>query len=392
MQNLAGSSRQSRTVQVADAMTDRQKAALGITGVHLDVFDAIFDGLQLLVDDEDQRPLMERLGDVSTLIDNPGKLLIFFEEIAAAQSLPRWINRWKQPNFDQFVRRLLGAGRHEQLQRAFREDATVFTVAVRRGIRHLLPVASAFDGCMKALDPADKKRIDGLDRFGTNSILELVVSIDRGIANLDTRGLSLNSRFTRSDELVELPPSLEAIVKLQSKNVSAETSRLLADLSGLLARKLQGARDALQHSADSVSQAANSLIELIDRMMRLAFTDDEVLRWIEESRPNQISDLAQRTTPQRPTKRGQALCLVYGGVTNHVPQLPNELAASVLVAVRTRLQGLKHADTGTDIERQALAETMTTIEGCLLLFAHVIWVAVPHEQLQTIAARLGAAA
>jgi hypothetical protein len=44
-----------------------------------------------------------------------------------------------------------------------------------------------------------------------------------------------------------------------------------------LSRKIQGARDALTYSADPVSQAASSLIEMIDRLLRTAFNEAEVL-------------------------------------------------------------------------------------------------------------------
>lgn len=158
------------------------------------------------------------------------------------------------------------------------------------------------------------------------------------------------------------------------------------NISSQLSRKVQGAKDAMSYSVDGVSQAANSLVELIDRLLRQAFTEADVIAWSTTHFP----DDARMFHQGRPTTRAKALCFVYAGLD--VPEPPSvlhELVASGIVATRRRLEKLKHADLGTDEERDLLAAYLNSVEGFLTLVVGLGWAAAPEEKLETLKVRLG---
>ena len=166
---------------------------------------------------------------------------------------------------------------------------------------------------------------------------------------------ALNDSVTRSLFSDIPPPSTEQVQALlpSLRMVVSDRARVLADeLGSMVSRKIRGAMDAITSSADPVSQAANSLIELIDRLLRTAFTEDEVLTWIAEHRPEDKSLTYINSKTVKPTKRAQALCFVHGGRPPHKPPPSRQtldimdMLADVLVSTRAMLQKLKHADTG----------------------------------------------
>src|SRR5690606_19093433 len=91
----------------------------------------------------------------------------------------------------------------------------------------------------------------------------------------------------------------------------------------------------------------------------------------------------------RPSKRAQALCFVYGGKdSGDEPFLFNEMAATGLVSTRSRLQKLKHADSGTAEESQAVRRGIAAVEGFIVYAIRVGWMGMPDETLAAMRARL----
>lgn len=159
--------------------------------------------------------------------------------------------------------------------------------------------------------------------------------------------------------------------------VSTQAQVRVLQANSMLARKMQGARDALEHSADPVSQAANSLIELIDRLLRQSFPEPAVLDWVRTKYPT-MSDLIWSDRQQgrsRPTKRGQALCFLYAGQKCDQPSVLHLVAAAALVESRNRLENLKHSDKGTDDEKQLVRDLISAIEGILTIAIRFGWAA-----------------
>jgi hypothetical protein len=112
--------------------------------------------------------------------------------------------------------------------------------------------------------------------------------------------------------------------------------------------------------------------------MREAYSPTTVLEWLDGNIPEyeEVSYFDEKGM-RKPSKFGEALCFVSGAgpVVRPVTQyddgqglsLLHELVARVLVAVRGRLQKIKHADQGTPEEREQLLSLFTALEGALML-------------------------
>jgi hypothetical protein len=172
--------------------------------------------------------------------------------------------------------------------------------------------------------------------------------------------------------------------------ISGQSRALVKDLNDTLDRKLRGASDALAFSADSNSQAANSLIEFIDRLLRKTYTDDEVMAWLGENYPD-LDDLTyhdRNAGKVRPTKRGQALCFVHARASVPQPSETHVLVATSLSAIRKKLQQIKHADEGTDEERDTITSCLIGLEAFVHLGIGLAWAMVPDAGLVDLKARL----
>jgi hypothetical protein len=168
------------------------------------------------------------------------------------------------------------------------------------------------------------------------------------------------------------------------------TRERLAELNARLAAKISGAQDALRSSADGVSQAAHSLVELIDRILRTAFPDGDVLSWLTDSKAyadEELTYLASNGT-QRPTKRAQALCFAHGGRPTDQPSAIHAIAAAALVSAREQLQSLKHADQGDEVQR--VIALMAAVEGVLTLALRLGWSGLDEVEVDRLRQRLAA--
>jgi hypothetical protein len=141
-----------------------------------------------------------------------------------------------------------------------------------------------------------------------------------------------------------------------------------------------------------VSQAANSLVELLDRMAREAFSEATVMDWLAG---NSLQDpkhvFVAQDGSRRPTKRAQFLCLAWaGGPVNEQPNVLNlqKLIALALVNVREKLQKLKHSDAGTEEERELLLRLLNTIEGSTMILARACWGAAGKQRVSELHQRL----
>ena len=284
---------------------------------------------------------------------------------------------------------LLGAARVDRLAQALRQDAATLVVGLRRYVRYLLPVAAATDRCIRVLDPQQQAKIDGVDSLARSTALELVVRLDALVSRFEEAGIQLDLGVARPSELAELPGPYGRIARSTDRAVSNESAEILERLSAGLTRKVRGARDALAFSADPVSQAANSVLELVDRMLRNAFTAEYVLEWIDRCFPTPRDDLIQlHGRKRRPSTRGRALCFIYAGENPVETTIIHELAVEAIVAVRPRLQRLKHADSCTDGEREELVALLEAVEACMVLASRVTWLGVEDSSLGELRDRL----
>jgi len=383
----------SSVVRVARRLSANQLRILGITDFQLDVADLFFGAIQMLLDDRDPRPMEDRLEDLEERAQEIfGPLDEGHLEIGEAE-VPRWLRQASAPVYGRFMRRFLGAAGTHQLISAFREDGEVLAVAVRRCLRYLLPVAAAADRCIRVLSPRQQAEIDGLEALASSTALGLVVKLDLMITEFETNGVHLDPGVARPSELVDLPGPVGEVARSVDPQVSDQSAEILQDLGSMLTRKVRGARDALAYSSDPISQAANSIIELVDRMLRNAFDTDDVLEWIDSHFPSRSTQLTHVKQGRRePTKRAQALCFAFAGEAPQEHPLFHELAAAAIIAARNGLERLKHADHGTEDEKQELIGHLQAVEGSIVLVSRIAWVGAEESSLQDLRHRLAIAA
>lgn len=392
---LTGQSEVARELTLLDR---KLRSQLGISDAMVLLADLIIAAARLLIDDSDPRQWHERLGDldpyVNALQTTAPELAQTLDALATDPSSVA--QRIQQPNFTRFLRRLLGAATYDRLSTALKGDGAVLAVGVRRGIRALMPLALALDDCVALVKPGQLARVNGWSALNL-SLLKSILAADRAIDQVVNLGLPLEDVPVREDELTPLASDVvdevEAIAGQLHEVLEGKSREALLDLSHRLNRKVQGARDVLDTSADGVSQAANSLVEFIDRLLRTSFNDKEVVKWIRANRVADSGELVYQDAAsghERPTKRGQALAFVYGGQPYEEARVFAELSALGIAATRDVLQKLKHADEGTDEERLQMRTAISAVEGFIVFAIQACWPSVPVDALDIIRGRFEA--
>ncbi|MFF5638730.1 hypothetical protein [Streptomyces sp. NPDC012825] len=284
-----------------------------------------------------------------------------------------WFNSFRKTNYQLFALRLLGAAEYRRLIDAFKRDSAVVTLALRRGIRALMPFAVAWNDALGNMTEQQRKAVSKIDLLSLELTRALITIDEKIIA-----ALPMQLTAATADDLASWRPDNlpEIIIRVRRQVVESSVKKLERENSQLV-RKIRGAKDALAHSEDGISQAANSLIELIDRIMRETFSKKEVLAWVEGNLPDEPELTHEKDGATLPTKRAEALCFVYRGgpvareaneYDNGVgPSLIHDTLARAITITRTSLQKFKHEDGGTQEEKDQLLALLTGLEGALLL-------------------------
>lgn len=374
-EDLALANHRSRFVLQARDLDPRLLSALRIDAVLLQFCDALVTVCSVLSDSTDSRPWQERLDEVFRQVD-AGQVMAGLEDIVENRSLEAadtWIRKVRTVGYKAFARRLLGAATYDRLERALYEDAAVVAFAVRRGVRAAMPFVVAWEDALAVMTPQQLLELTSFDVLGLN-VGKLIYDLDALLGDKLLPAFPAEVLELHKADVVDLSELRETF----RARVSSTAVRQLTRVNHSLVRKLAGARDALEHSADGVSQAASSLVELIDRVLRESSDQDSVLEWIDKEVPDspdltRVADHGQR----RPTKRGEVLCLMYAGgsvkreATEHDdglgPLFVHQILAGVVVSARTKLQQLKHADEATEEDREQLSALLSAIEGALML-------------------------
>lgn len=373
-------------------MSPNVRSALGLSAELIVCVDVIITAIRILVDVEDRRPWSEKLESLSGVVEGIDQQRVD-EFIAGLQHLESdgtqdLLKKLKSDDYRRFVQKLIGAARFDRLKQALQLDGAFIIVGVRRAIRHFLPLAAALDDCLSALSPEQISSIEGANDLGP-SLLRAVVLIDSTLDGALGLGLPVEHVPTRPGELDLISDDVEALL-VQLRDVVAGLSRTaLLQLSGNLSRKVKGARDVLDVSDDGVSQAANSLIEFIDRLLRDSFNEELVIDWVNDWRKNP-TDLfyTDRNGRVRPTKKAQALCFVYGGRPIDGVSVFHELTALSLAQARSELQRLKHADLGRPEEIAEIRRLISVVEGFIVFAVQVGWSGADDDWLEGLRGRL----
>jgi len=285
-----------------------------------------------------------------------------------------------------FLGRVVGAAGITRMDRAIRNDAGVVLLAARRLIRAMIPFSVAIEDCSTVTPSIDTSALGDLaNRGSTTALMELDALID---SLVDEKGYALDGRLARTEERRSLGVTLEGVVALARQVLATETDAQVAYADPALARKMRGFDQALANSEDGVSQAANSLVEFIDRLLRRAFTDAEVLAWIDQNYPSRQGLINAVDGRRRPTKLGQALCFTYGGEAPLAEPALAELAAKTLITIRRRAEKLKHADLGTAAETEALAALRSLMRAYLAVAIRIAWAPLGNSSPERLRERL----
>ncbi|WP_232234540.1 hypothetical protein [Actinoplanes sp. N902-109] len=371
-----------------------QRRAFGLTDEAIWIWDVAVSCIRILIDDSNPRPWSDRLddfftdrfGDLEEISEEDVQRFTAEAERMAKEGLTDWSKDIRRDGFQKFVQRAVGEAAYRRLTAALQIDAVILSVALRRATRGLMPYAVALDDLYSVLPEGQRIKLPAPPSDLSATMLSTMWLLDTSLEKLVEFSAPAVAEDARPPELSSLAKDdIVALLIELRELVSGQSRQKVTELSSSLGRKVQGARDALQYSADSVAQAANSLIELIDRLLRAAFSDAEVLAWIDQNYP-ESKDLtwADGRGVVMPTKRGQILCFVHAGVPVEKPSILHQLAATALATTRTQLQQLKHADQGTEEEMEQVQRLLAAVEGFLHLAIGVAWSVASDDRLESL--------
>ncbi|MFJ3403447.1 hypothetical protein [Promicromonospora sp. NPDC090134] len=373
------------------------RSRLGIHDEVIIVLDCLIAVIRAVDNPEDQRPWPARLEAAFGLLDasltgaeGDGT---YFEHLTgginriADEDFVERIKSLPAESFKRFLRRLVGEGAYIRLTRAVQDDGRIALAAIRKGLRKIMPLALAFDDSVSFLTPEQIAEVEGMDKLA-KSALTIAIELDTMLDQIATKNLSLDN-LTVSDTALDAAEGIEALFASVQETLLGQSRQALEDLSARLSRKIQGARDVLDVSADGNSQAASSLVEFVDRLLRSAFDDKTVLRFASERFPGQTDLTYDKAGKVAPTKKAQALCFMYAGQATTDPQPLLELVAGGVVTARSVLQAIKHADKGTPEEADRVREAIRAVEGFFVVAVRVGWAGASPDHIQGLRTRLG---
>ncbi|MCR2801330.1 hypothetical protein QNO21_08430 [Microbacterium sp. zg-Y818] len=351
--------------------------------------DAIVATLHDLLATSDSRSLAERLEVLPKRFEGlmPGadldselrKLETWFEtagQDSLKADVERYARRFKNGSAPRFLRRLLGADRFLRLQQACEEDWALCLLAVRRALRATLPLAQALED---AVIPLTGEERDGFIKATASEsvFLGFILKTDDLIeAFLNKRSMAFAGLGypVRDGETATLDVDMIQLMEMLRLVLDVEMEARTSELSDTLRRKFRGFDQALNNSDDGVGQAATSLIELIDRLLRTAFSTNEVLAWVLAHRPDDAALVYERGGRALPTKRAEALCFAHAGEAPPDDPRLQEMLANSLVRARAAAQKIKHNDHGTPEEAAELRTLMQAARGAITFLFRVSWV------------------
>ncbi|MEV0296991.1 hypothetical protein [Nocardia sp. NPDC050710] len=389
------SMRRSAVVRELAQLPARTRLLIGPGPMTLRVLDALVAAAYVVTDPTDPRPVGERFDWFEQAVGDDMETAAALEEFATwmnsvlEDQIHRWTRQFKTETWKKVMRRLVGAKAYDKLAAAILEDATVVGELLLWVSAWVRPYAVALDDCVALLTPAQLKELGKTGLTGPTAALRAVLTIDAALhkaidLRFDFDAMELQA--TETGDGIDLSRLIEEFRPL----VTGPTRASLEELSSAMGRKLKGARFALDSSEDGVSQAAHSLVELIDRLLRTAFPEADVLEWLAATNRSGNDYLITRgPSAGKPTKRAQALCVAYGAQV--VAASPfHEAAAAGLIVVRTNAQKLKHADTEDPTEAVLLRQLISSVEGFLMLAIRLGWSGLDAQKVAEIRARFAA--
>lgn len=370
------------------SMPPRVLALFRIPTDLIPMLDAATATIHDLLNDDDPRQWDQKLADgmhYFEAVDFEDKLEARLDAVAEwlenktadeqRNAVERYVRRFKNGNIPRFLLRLLGSGRYLRLKNAAEKDYALCLLGARRLLRIALPFAQALEDAFSLL--SDKERLPiSKTPSAEAAYLQLLLKLDEMIdsflvkRSMDFSGLGYPARTT---ELSILDVGIADLIRSLQTLLDVDMETQAAELSDILRRKFRGFEQALNNSDDGVGQAATSLIELIDRLLRTAFSSEEVLEWVSTHRSDDASLVYKKDGKIHPGKRAQILCFAYAGQPPADESRLNDVLATSIMNVRTAAQKIKHADRGTPEEAEQLRALMQAARGALVFLLRVSW-------------------
>ncbi|MCJ1675583.1 hypothetical protein MT355_20145 [Rathayibacter sp. VKM Ac-2929] len=372
-------------------MNPRIRKLYGLSDTVLLVLEASVIVLRRLLDDTDQRSIEEKLRDLEYALPDfsEGRL----DELTVAaqgldeQKIAPWVGRFKTRNGQWFLRRMVGAGAYDRIDHALRSEGALLVIALRRAFRALIPMAVALDDASAFLTAKQLKSINGITTL-EHTALKMLLQLDQQFDRLLDLDLPLDDVPIREDEARTFTADITSVAEQFRVLVTEGSEQRIEALNETLARKIAGARYALHHSPDGISQAANSLIEFVDRLLRNAFPEDIVLAWLRANYVDLEGTTYKKDGKTVPTKKGQALCFVHRGLAVENESIFHQMAALGVAEARSRLQALKHAETGSPAEIDEMEKLLHAVEGYFLFAIRAGWIGASDSELADLRTRL----
>ena len=368
------------------AIPRRVRSAIGLPDAAVQTVEILVRMLHTLLNDDDPRELADRATDLAPLLEKlvgdelePASLsrLTGWSEAQVKEKLENHIHRLASPNGRRFLRQAMGAGRYDRIKQALIDDGNLVMLATRRLLHYTLPLIQALQDATVTVSATERGEFAGL--AGTEQpLVQLAIQLDGVIDDfVEKHGFRIDQLDlpVRPDEVSRMQIDAEQLVVAIRMALRSETEGRIAELSDQLSRKLRGFEQALAYSEDGVSQAANSLVEFIDWLLRQAFDEAFVLQWSAQHYPANL-ELAYQDKANgvvRPTTHARALCFVHAGEAPLEPDTFGRLLASSLAGARRRAEKLKHGSYGEPGEADALRELMDAVRGVMTLVLRFAW-------------------
>lgn len=380
--------KRSALAEVLRSMPARVLRLLRVPTDVIPMMDAATATIHDLLNDDDPRRWEQRLADgmhyfeavdfEDKLEARLGALAHWLESKTADEqkdTVERYMRRFKNGNIPRFLLRLLGSGRYLRLKNAAEKDYALCLLGARRLLRIALPFAQALEDAFSLL--SEKERLPlwktpSQEAAYLQSLLKMDEMIDSFLSkrSMDFSGLGYPARPA---ELSILDVGITDLIRSLQNLLDVDMEADAAELSDILRRKFRGFEQALTNSDDGVGQAATSLIELIDRLLRTAFSPEEVLSWVAAHRSDDASLTYEKDGKIYPGKKAQILCFAYAGQRPTDESRLNDVLATSIMNVRTAAQKIKHADRGAPQEAEQLRALMQAARGALVFLLRVSW-------------------
>lgn len=368
-------------------LSPKEQRRVPIAQNYVDLLGVFVGIVKTIVDTEDDAPLKERLDQ---LFDELG-VETLNNAIGALENLPNdekflfLVRKLALGNAkEKLLSRILGPSLGGALESALQNDVAIIALFVDEVLRGFMPVIAAWENSLKVLSDENLRQFAERVPLPVN-MLQGLISFERAFGSVVIEQLPEELIAAAAKQVIILDTDKfvpdEASVY---KYLSEDAENRVHLINDALVKKLKGAATALEVSEDGISQAANSLIELIDRMLRDFACHDEVVAWLADNGLYTKETIWIDSGCAKPTKLGESLHFLYGGGSlpssnpaaegaQVIETLYYYLAKS-LCAARNNLQKVKHSDHGSVEERELITTSTAAIVGVVEIAHRFCWI------------------